>query len=272
MPAEDDGDPFESTEEYYAEYRPGYGDEAIRYLVDRFELDDSARVLDLGCGAGQLAVPLAAHAGEVVGMDPNEAMLQQARKRAREADRENVELVAGSDADLREQLGPLRLATMGRSFHWMDQERTLDRLSEMINPDGGVALVDDTEWLTRGTADWQAEVYEVADEYLDDPPARTGPVDEHDDPWDELLADYFRDVAVETFERRREWTVEEIVGYVFSLSFCSPETFGDEGDDFESDLRARLDDWTKGETDADGTKESFVQTAEVTVLSGRRPL
>ncbi|NEU58351.1 class I SAM-dependent methyltransferase [Halorussus sp. MSC15.2] len=269
MSDDDSTSRFDGTEEYYAEYRPDYGERVVRYLEDRFELDESASVLDLGCGTGQLAIPLAARVGEVVGMDPNEEMLREARRKAREAGVENVEWVVGSDADLREglwsDLGTVRLTTMGRSFHWMQQGATLDCVHRMTEPGGGVATVADTEWLTRGVEDWEAAAYDVADEYLDDLPERTGPVEEYDDPWDELLeARGFADVEVRTLRVEREWTIDEAVGYVFSLSFCSPERFGDEKDAFEADLRERLRERRDERDD-----RTFSQTAEIDVTSGR---
>lgn len=258
MPSkESDASPFESAEEYYAEHRPAYGEAVIDYLQCRFDVDDSAKILDLGCGAGQLAVPLAKHAGEVVGVDPNEEMLKHASE---QTDPENVEWVAGSDSDLHDGMGPFRLTTMGRSFHWMDQASTLEQLREITEPGGGVALVTDAEWLTKGTEDWQTAVYELVAAYLDDVPERTGPV-EYDDPWDELLREFgFENVENKQFEFERQWTIDGVVGYVFSLSFCSPETFGDDADAFEEELRARL-----RELDS----ESFSQTGTVDVVSGR---
>ena len=260
---EDNSNPFTSAETYYAEHRPGYSAEGIRYLTDRFELDDDARVLDLGCGAGQIAVPIARFAGEVVGMDPNEEMLRQTRERAAATGRENVEWMVGSDADLSDEMGPFRLTTMGRSFHWMEQERTLERLYRSTESGGGVALLNDPEWLTRGEQEWQDDVYAIASEYVEDLPDRVGADDvEYDDPWDELIAEFgFTDVEVETFESEREWTVDGVVGYVFSLSFCSPETFGDEKRAFEDDLRARLNE---------REEDAFVQNVEETVISGKK--
>ena len=154
MAGTDDSNPFASAETYYAEYRPGYGDAAIQYLSNWFGLGESSRVLDLGCGTGQIAIPLAGHVGEVVGMDPNEQMLQKAEKCAESAGIENVEWVVGSDADLSDDLGSFQLATMGRSFHWMNQQRTLDRLHAMLEPGGGVASLTDAEWFIRGANRW----------------------------------------------------------------------------------------------------------------------
>jgi SAM-dependent methyltransferase len=255
---------FDSTEQYYAQYRPDYGEAVVEYLVDRFAVDGDAQVLDLGCGTGQLAVPLAAHAGTVVGMDPNETMLAYARDRATEAAVENVTWVVGSDADLRERddWGPFRLTTMGRAFHWMDGRATVDHLRTITESGGGVAILSDEEWLTHGRNDWQAEVYAVASEYVDALPDREYPDDlEYDDPWDDLLAERgLVDVTTESFPLEREWTVDEVVGYCLSLSFCSPAVLGDDRDAFETDVRERLR--------ASGEKP-FVQNAEVEVLSGR---
>ena len=257
--ATNDPDPFASTEEHYANHRPGYGEAVIDYLCERFTLDDRARALDLGCGAGQIAIPLAAHAGEMVGMDPNGKMVREARKRADATGANGIEWVVGSDAELDGLGGRFRLVTMGRSFHWMNQERTLDAIHRLAEPNGGVAILNDAEWFTRGTRAWQDEVYALASEYIA-VPERTGPV-EYDDPWDELVAECgFADVEVRTFESEREWAVEDVVGYVFSLSYCSPATFGDEAESFEADLRARLEE----------RDEAFVQDVNRTVIAGRK--
>ncbi|WP_435065284.1 class I SAM-dependent methyltransferase [Halobaculum sp. EA56] len=248
-----DGSRFDSTAEHYTRHRPGYGDAVIEHLRDRFGLDGAAggdtgadsgaRVLDLGCGTGELAVPLAAHADEVVAVDPSPAMLAAARERAVDARAGNVRTVEGDDTDVGSVdavRGPFRLTTMGRSFHRMDGAATLERVRGETGPSGGVALVTDGEWLTKGTEEWQEEVYAVAGEYIDDLPERTGPV-EYDRTWaDHLREAGFDDVRVETVIERHELDADGVVGYVLSLSFCSPEMLGDDLPAFEADLRTRL--------------------------------
>jgi SAM-dependent methyltransferase len=263
MSGKDPAARFDGTEPYYAAHRPGYGDEVVTYLVDRFDLDAAAGVLDLGCGTGQLAVPLAEVAGEVVGVDPNTTMLRYAREYAAGEGRENVRWLVGSDADLpglAADLGAVRLATMGRSFHWMEQAATLDQIHALTEEAGGVALVSDGDWLVRGTAPWQGAVYEVVTDYLDDVPERTGPVTD-DNSWEELVADHgFQDVETETFAFEREWTVEDALGYAFSLSYCSPETFGDDQAAFAAALRDRLAAF----------EDPLVEDAVVAVVTGKK--
>jgi SAM-dependent methyltransferase len=257
---DDPANRFSGTERFYAEHRPDYGEAAVEYVVDRFGVDGTARVLDLGCGAGQLTLPLAAHAGRVVGMDPNPEMLAAGRERAAVADVETVEWVEGSDADLHAGLGSLRLTTIGRAFHWMDRDRTLDTLRRLTEPEGGVALFGDREALHRGRGEWWALAHETASEFLDDLPEReTGEV-EYEEPYAEVLErNGYRDVEEREFGVEREWTVDGVVGYVFSLSFASPARFGDDADDFEAALRERLH----------GFDPPFSETVTVEVVSGR---
>jgi 2-polyprenyl-3-methyl-5-hydroxy-6-metoxy-1,4-benzoquinol methylase len=50
----------------YAKYRRGYDPEVIDWLAQTFGLDSHGIVLDLGCGTGHLAIPLAARSRAVV--------------------------------------------------------------------------------------------------------------------------------------------------------------------------------------------------------------
>ncbi|MBJ7386358.1 MAG: class I SAM-dependent methyltransferase, partial [Mycolicibacterium sp.] len=76
------GSLFEGTAWHYARYRPGYPKALIAEIVDRFHLDGTGRLLDLGCGTGQLTLPLAGHVGAAVGMDPEPEMLAEAATEA----------------------------------------------------------------------------------------------------------------------------------------------------------------------------------------------
>jgi len=258
-------DPFAGTAAHYARARPDYGEDAIEYLRDRFGLED-ARVLDLGCGTGQLAVPLAAHAGTVLAMDPNAGMLQATAKRAAETGRTDVETLQGSDEDLRagliEEIAPLDLTTMGRSFHWMDGRPTVDCLREHTRSGGGVAIVHDPELVTGGSEPWTAAVYDALAGFLEEPPERYDPETvEYEDPWDELLAERgLADVETATFDVLRSWSVDGIVDYVRSLSFASPAH--DDGDAVEAAIRAALAERGGG---------PFEQSTTVSVIAGRVP-
>ena len=66
--------------DYYAKYRRGYPPQVLDALQAAFGLDTDDVVLDLGCGTGQLTVPLASRFRSVIGMDPEPDMLRLARE------------------------------------------------------------------------------------------------------------------------------------------------------------------------------------------------
>ncbi|MET8759789.1 class I SAM-dependent methyltransferase [Lentzea sp. NPDC004782] len=102
--------------DYYAKFRPGYPPPVIGALVQELGLTGEHRVLDLGCGTGQLAVPLSAHVGSVVAVDPEPDMLAHGPRRPK------VEWRLGSDADV-PGLGRFDAIVVGQALHWMDHEK-----------------------------------------------------------------------------------------------------------------------------------------------------
>ena len=51
-------DLFRGTAWYYARYRSGYPEAFFKLVRNKFELSKVDRVLDLGCGTGQIAIPV----------------------------------------------------------------------------------------------------------------------------------------------------------------------------------------------------------------------
>jgi len=112
-------DTFRSTGWHYARFRRGYPDALFELLRQKFGLDGTGRLLDLGCGTGQLAMPLAREFEEVVAMDPEPEMLSEAVALGRGRGIANIVWREAGSADLEDlwpALGAFRLVTMGNSF------------------------------------------------------------------------------------------------------------------------------------------------------------
>jgi SAM-dependent methyltransferase len=117
---------FRSTVLHYPAARPPYAGLLIQRMAALAGLGPGDRVLDLGCGPGQLARAFAALAGGVVAMDPEPEMPRVAAEAS--AGTDAIRFVSGGSVDLPAELGRFRLVVMGRSFHWMDRAATLRML------------------------------------------------------------------------------------------------------------------------------------------------
>jgi SAM-dependent methyltransferase len=107
------------------------------------EAGNHSPVLELACGTGRLAIPIARAGVPVVGLDASAAMLDVARRKG--ADLPNLELVLGriETCDLQQQFGAVVLALS--SFYCLGtaeaQERALRNIRRHLRP-GGRLLMD----------------------------------------------------------------------------------------------------------------------------------
>lgn len=97
MKSEDHAARFSEIAEEYDERQDSeeYGASANLVIEHAAPQPDDV-VLDLGCGTGAISLALAPDAGEVVGRDISDGMLDQARQKAADADDENVRFGHGS--------------------------------------------------------------------------------------------------------------------------------------------------------------------------------
>ena len=147
---------FQQAAAHYRSGRPAYAPRLIARVAGLCGLQAGHRVMDLGCGPGPLALAFAPLVRQVVALDPEPAMLAEARAAAAEAGATNVEWLEASSYDLAPAFGPVRLVTIGRAFHWMDRADTLRRLDGIVQPGGAVALFGDTHPDLPENA-WRAE-------------------------------------------------------------------------------------------------------------------
>ena len=112
------------------------------------------RALDVGTGAGALALALAPLVREVVGLDPVPELLELARARALP----NTEFVEGDGTALPYPDGAFDLAGTHRTLHHVAQpERVVAEMARVTRPHGQVLVVDQ---LAPDDADAAAALHE----------------------------------------------------------------------------------------------------------------
>jgi hypothetical protein len=160
-------------------------------------------------------------------------------------------------------MGPYKLVTMGRSFHWMDRAATLQMLERIVSPGGGVALFHDAHPPVAENA-WFKVMCAVQDRYgrAQEPhiKERRGGHSRYE-PF--LLASQFTQLDGLSVTIRQTVTAEDLVGRAFSMSTCSRQKLGPRAEEFAAALKAAL-----RELSPDGT---FTEVAELVALLARRP-
>lgn len=107
-------------------------------VVLRAVPDGSVRVLDVGCGEGELARALSGQVGEVVGIDLDAPTVERAR---RDAAADNVEYVVGDFLTYDFMPGSFDAVVSVVALHHMDMAAALARMRELVRPGGRIAVV-----------------------------------------------------------------------------------------------------------------------------------
>ena len=234
---------FSGTYEYYAKYRPGIPEEVINIIIRHFAIKPSDRILDIGCGTGQVALVMEGKCGEIVCLDSDPEMLKQAKKATKNSKIKLVWINRGAQdlGKIKENLGTFKIATICRAFHWMNQKQVLKDLDGLIDEDGGVAIFGDGSFWT-GPKDWQQAVRKVVQKYLgEERRAGTGMFKQLDEPWENITSrSSFKLVKKQEVPTVRNWDIKSIIGCLFSTSFAAPNLFGEQVHAFQKDIKKTI--------------------------------
>ena len=247
---------FADTVAYYDRYRLDYPARLIKRVADLAGLAPGDAVLDLGCGTGMLATAFARAGMAVTAMDPEPQMLERARTVA-DAACVAITFLQGGSQDLASHMGPFRLVTMGRSFHWMDRAATLAMLDKIVMPEGAVALFHDAHPPVEENG-WFKILCDVQARYR-----RGGRSGGHKRYEPFLFASAFAQIDTLSVTIRQPLTVDEIVGRAFSMSASAALQPEVERAQFVAALSSGLQEWAP-----DG---KFTEVAELVAVLARRP-
>lgn len=112
-------------------------------MVTHTPVNETARVLDAGCGAGHTGFAFAPHVAQVVAYDLTPAMLAQVRQNAAERDLNNITTQRGSVESL--PFDPVSFDVVVSRYsahHWGDPQTALDEFRRVLKPGGTFTLSD----------------------------------------------------------------------------------------------------------------------------------
>ena len=239
-------DLYSGTAEDYARYRPPYPEELLADLRLRAGTTGDGRLLDLACGPGRVALPLARYFREAWAVDQEPEMIEVGRARAERQGLTNIRWMVGPAEDVEAPPGSFELITIGEAFHRLDQRVIAERAMEWLAPGGYLATLGGFS-LLRGQEPWHDVLRAVVRRYEEQgsgsqPPSERPPSRprgaEHDR--QVLTAAGLRHVGTFEFPHPHVWTLDSILGNLRSTARFSRRVLGDDAQCFDADVRRAL--------------------------------
>ncbi|MFI4974901.1 MAG: class I SAM-dependent methyltransferase [Caulobacterales bacterium] len=238
-------DAFAGTAAAYLRYRPPYPKALLDDLLSHTAAPSAGALLDLACGPGRVVLDLADVFDRVWAIDLEPEMIDVGKREAARRGIGHVNWLVGRAEDL--ELAPcsLDLITIGEAFHRLDQLLIARKALDWLKPGGWLATLG-TDGVLAGREPWQKTAAEVARRWTirafpagwaqGRPGADIGP-----GAGERVMRKAgFADVESRTFLEPRDWSFEDILGYLKSTSVCSEKALGKDFADFEAGLAAAL--------------------------------
>ena len=129
---------FDGVARLYEATRPGYPAEIVEYLAATAGVGQGSRVLEVGCGTGQLTGDLARYGFDLTAIDIGPAMITAARQHLADA---AIAFQACSFEDFAAPSSSFDLVVSATAFHWIDPEVKFSKSARLLRPGGWLALL-----------------------------------------------------------------------------------------------------------------------------------
>ncbi|MFC2079235.1 class I SAM-dependent methyltransferase [Candidatus Bipolaricaulota bacterium] len=130
---------FDQATAAYDEARPGYPPELIDELVELTQLPADARILEIGCGTGQITTPLAERGYEIVAIELGENLARMATENLKAFPIARV--IHSSFEEWSVDEASFDLVVSAQAFHWIDPEIGYPKIRRLLKDSGHLAVV-----------------------------------------------------------------------------------------------------------------------------------
>ena len=130
---------FDRVARAYDRSRPGYPPELVAHACATAGVQAGDRVLEIGCGSGQLTCALVERGLRVTAIEPGANLIALAAERCRAAGEVTFVHARFEDAPL--PAVPVAAVFAAASFHWLDPDVSWSRAAAALAPGGTLALL-----------------------------------------------------------------------------------------------------------------------------------
>jgi SAM-dependent methyltransferase len=234
------GKVFNEVAVEYERNRPTYPDALVDQACKVAGVRRGDRVLEIGCGTGQLTRSLLARGLRVTALEPGDQLIRVAEETLKDAG--DVELVHTRLEDTRLPLASYMAVFSASAIHWVDPDLSWRKIADALAPNGTLALiqyfglqeqrsVDDQEALLSALRRHAGEAAATWPAYRDLECTIAGVQERHQniaDAWAWLgsydigrdyAADLFEDLQLATVPTLIEYTAGELNAMLGTMSF-----------------------------------------------------
>lgn len=206
---------FAAAGERYDRIRPTYPDEIVDRLAELAALSPGDRVLEIGCGTGQLTRSLVGRGYAVTAVELSAELAALAGRNLPDAD-----VITGNFETWPLPDEPFAAVVAATSFHWIDPAVRFAKTAAALRPGGSLAIID-TSHVEGGSSDFFVEVQRCYEHWKPEstqPGFRLTPAEAVADDFDLTPGGHFVPVGTGRQVREIPYSTEEYLDLLLTYS------------------------------------------------------
>jgi len=257
-------DVFKGTATYYDRYRPAYPETMLADLRERGGVTGHGRLVDLASGTGEVALALAPNFAEVQASDLEPEMVELGREKSARLGFDHVQWSVSPAEEVEAPDGGVEMVTIGNAFHRVRRDVVAGNAMRWLEP-GKIFAVMGSSSLWIGKEEWQSVAVGVTRKWIPSgglagnrsgtesgsasgaaateskPAEEPKPAPEKRQTHEEALRSAgFVDVKEYPFWTPHTWTLDDLIGYLYSTSVVAQAQRAGIAEEFEADFRETM--------------------------------
>jgi ubiquinone/menaquinone biosynthesis C-methylase UbiE len=144
---------FNEVAALYDEVRPGYPPAIVDAAVALAGLPSGGRILEIGCGTGQITVPFAMRGYAILALEPGNALAALAARKCRAYPQ--VEVLESTFEAWPADGQAFDMVLSAQAFHWIAPDGGCAKAASVLRSGGAIALIWHLD-VSQDTPFWQA--------------------------------------------------------------------------------------------------------------------
>ncbi len=136
--AKKESEMFDKAAEYYDKFRPGYPKELIETMVEKTQLNDKSKTLEIGAGSGKATEYFKNYGFSIKCIEPGENLVKNGQIKYKEYS--NIKFECGRFEELELASEKYEVIFAAQSFHWIPQPIGYQKCADMLKENGFLAL------------------------------------------------------------------------------------------------------------------------------------
>ena len=133
------GKVFNEVAVEYDRHRPTYPDALVEEACEVAGIGDGDRVLEIGCGTGQLTRSLLARGLRVTALEPGDQLIGVVEENLKDVG--DVEFVHARLEDMQLPCESYEAVFSASAIHWVDPDLSWRKIADVLAPNGTLALI-----------------------------------------------------------------------------------------------------------------------------------